>query len=84
MSINPEHGKTGSFLVIPHSNYAVIANLCRGQQCCVTIKSQSRHLQRKNEAHTSKRALLTSLLYQVKSDGLNMAKRPTIKTHTSF
>lgn len=53
MSMNPEHGKTGPFEVIPHSNYTVTANLRWGQQCCVAIKSQSGHLQRKNEAHIS-------------------------------
>lgn len=54
MSMNPEHRQTGSSVVVPHSNYTVIADLCRGQQCCVAIKSQSRHLQRKHEAHVSK------------------------------
>lgn len=54
MSMNPKHGQTVSFVVVPYSNYTVVASLCWGQQCCVAIKSQSRHLQRKHMGGCSK------------------------------
>jgi len=45
MSMNPKHGHTVPFVVVPHSNDAVLASLSRGQQCCVAIESQCRNLE---------------------------------------
>lgn len=48
MGMSPKHGQTVSFVVVPHSNYAVVASLSWGQNCCVAIESQCRYLQSKH------------------------------------
>lgn len=79
MRMNPEHRQTGPSMVVPHSNYTVIANLCWGQQCRVAIKSQSRHLQRKHEAHISKLNRLVRLNRLLTVDSVYYSIKKSLK-----
>lgn len=77
MSMSPKHGETVSFVVVPYSNYTVIASLCWGQQCCVAIKSQWRYLWRKHMDRSCKDSI--SVLSTLEKKSLSLLKATALK-----